>query len=394
MKYKKNIAKIVYLSFLGLALFSFFSCNKRPDTTPTLQVEVSTRNHEWNYFTKDGFYPINLPQNAPLVLSKPWTESIRIAESVSSPIVSENTSGKALEEEAFAAVNHLGILKFSGKDIFLFPDTLFKDKTVSSLFFINSTPVFSLYKNTFFNTNEKNLSSIFLAQFKTDTGVSYPLVTTENLKLEDNSEITDFYYDGKFWFCSVKSESNNKIRFEYIKWNATSPVLSLSPKDASKKIEVEGITEDFYRKLKTPIDFKFAPERAKSLFKNLPKNFSFYVECITPSEPQSKSYIRKNIDSEEMEALNEAKMQLTDIWACAIFSDGTTYFSGALKNRSIFENGKTVALRLPKLPEGFTYSSFAISGDYMYVAWEETSFFETARSGFLTVNLGKVLYND
>ena len=70
------------------------------------------------------------------------------------------------------------------------------------------------------------------------------------------------------------------------------------------------------------------------------------------------------------------------------------YFSGALYNKHILNNSRTIALRLPKLPENFVYSDFGISGSFLYVAWEEVSFYETGRAGFLSVDLEKVLYND
>ena len=55
--------------------------------------------------------------------------------------------------------------------------------------------------------------------------------------------------------------------------------------------------------------------------------------------------------------------------------------------------GMPVAIRLPKLPVGFVYSDFVISGSTLYVAWEESSFYETGRAGFLQVNLDRTLYS-
>ena len=70
------------------------------------------------------------------------------------------------------------------------------------------------------------------------------------------------------------------------------------------------------------------------------------------------------------------------------------YISGALFDRHILNNGKTCALRLPRLPAGYEYASCTISGTTMYAAWEETAFYKVGRSGFIRVNLDKILYNN
>ena len=88
----------------------------------------------------------------------------------------------------------------------------------------------------------------------------------------------------------------------------------------------------------------------------------------------------------------DATSILSDTWCAALFQDGTIFIKGALPGRNIFNRGRSVALRLPKLPENFSYTGFAVTGDYLYASWEETDFYCTARSGFLSVNLGKILY--
>ena len=55
------------------------------------------------------------------------------------------------------------------------------------------------------------------------------------------------------------------------------------------------------------------------------------------------------------------------------------------------KNSKVIALKLPKLPSGFSYGTFAISGSYFYAAWEESEFYEVGKSGFICVNLDKIL---
>ena len=77
-----------------------------------------------------------------------------------------------------------------------------------------------------------------------------------------------------------------------------------------------------------------------------------------------------------------------------MFQEGTLYLEGALDGRRILRGGKPVAIRLPKLPQGFRYTSFVISGTSLYAAWEETDFYKTSRSGFIQVNLDETLYKE
>ena len=43
------------------------------------------------------------------------------------------------------------------------------------------------------------------------------------------------------------------------------------------------------------------------------------------------------------------------------------------------------------MPAGYNYGEVAIAGNYLYVAWEQTIFYKTGRSGFISVNLEDVL---
>ena len=62
-----------------------------------------------------------------------------------------------------------------------------------------------------------------------------------------------------------------------------------------------------------------------------------------------------------------------------------------LITEKINEDKVCAAFRLPLLPSGFSYGEEAISGNTLYVAWEESSFFKTGRAGFITVDLKPIL---
>ena len=60
--------------------------------------------------------------------------------------------------------------------------------------------------------------------------------------------------------------------------------------------------------------------------------------------------------------------------------------------KHVVNEGRPVAFKLPRLPAGYTYSCALIAGSTLFVSWEETAFFETGRSGFLAVDLERILY--
>ena len=55
----------------------FFSCKEANQEKP--QEITKLKAHQWYYFTHRGFYPVVLPQEAPEVAEKPWTEAVRIS---------------------------------------------------------------------------------------------------------------------------------------------------------------------------------------------------------------------------------------------------------------------------------------------------------------------------
>jgi hypothetical protein len=218
----------------------------------------------------------------------------------------------------------------------------------------------------------------------------FPVVTYGELNIEQSGEVTGTFFDGTDWFSSVKSTKNNKVSFHYIKWKSLVDLSSIQPfarTPDSANIKVSEISESSYRRLITPEDFSKAPPRLKTLLRSIPRDFSFILTChdFGGSSPR---YFEGGMDDESTAATAIIK----DNWICAVFSDGTTYFAGSIDGYPLINNGKTVAFRLPKLPVRYTYQSFIISGKYLVVAWEESDFYKTGRSGFLTVDMEKLFY--
>lgn len=391
-----NFFKLTFAIIIISISILFCSCKKKTAQTPAqnaIAVEITKSNHAWYYFSTINFHRVDLPQKVPAQASKPWTESIRIS-SANNEACTQNSDSKA-----FAIVNRLGILSFNDDEIYLSQDTnLFTDRTAGNLVFLNNVPVFSVYKSAFFNDsilnqNYKNDSSahLFLLQFDSAAKISYPIINCNNLTDKINSEITDFYWNGLEWCCSIKTISDIKNEFSYIRFKPLNPLLSLSPSSADSKLEITECDADFFRSCKVHHDYADSPDRIKKLLSGFDKKLPFIIEVKNAGGSSPRIFENNVSDSTEKE-LN-AKAILSASWSAALFEDGTLFLEGALPGKHILRSGKAVAIRLPKLPVGFVYSDFVISGTTLYAAWEETSFYKTGRAGFLQVNLERTLYS-
>ncbi|BDC94347.1 hypothetical protein [Treponema bryantii] len=384
-------------------LFTIFSvslfvcgCKKKTAQIPvqnTITVEITKTNHAWYYFSNYTYHFVDRPQNAPLQAQKPWTESIRISSA------NNEACTQYSESKAFAVVNRLGILSFNDEAITLSQDaSLFTDRTAGNLVFLNNVPVYSVYKSAFFNDtilapDYKNDSSshLFLLQFDSHAKISYPILNCNNITDKTNSEVTDFYWNGLEWCCSIKTISDIKNEFSYIRFKPLIPLLALSPSTAEGKIDIEECDADFFRSCRVHHNYTDAPDRIKKLLSGFDTKLPFIIEVKNAGGSSPRIYENTVANSKEKE-LN-AKAILSANWSAALFEDGTLFLEGALPGKHILRSGKAVAIRLPKLPVGFIYSDFVISGTTLYAAWEESSFYKTGRAGFLQVNLERTLYS-
>ncbi len=383
--------KIFFVTFL-IFLFCFTGCSKKQNSQNfenSVEIEIKNKNHTWYSFSANDFLEISKPQNAKQMPFTPWTEAKRISNS--------NCSANQENPSAFAIVNRLGILEFQGDEIFLTKDAnIFNNRTAQNLIFLEDTPIFSVYKSSFFNdtitdadysSNEEN--HLFLIQYDKTSKICYPIINCNNLTKEQNSEITDFYWNGLNWFCSVKTISAQQNAFSYINWKPTISLLKLSPSKAETNVVISEISQDDFRKSKEQISYEKIPKRIKKLLSGFDKSKNFLIEVKSAGGNSPKTYSNKI--SSENEILN-AKAIISESWSAALFEDGTLFLEGALPGKFILRQGNPIAIRLPKLPAGYIYTDFVISKTTLYAAWEETSFYKTARSGFLKVNLEETLY--
>ena len=334
------------------------------------------KNHAWFAFAEDGFVPVDLPQNAASVAERPWTEAVRISSTAAS----------------YALVNHLGMLTFSGADVQLYPDaSFFTQVTADELVVCGGQPVFYLYRSSFFNPDDAPAAERpfrpFLVEFNTASRLFYPLVSYENLGLDDADQISGYFWDGQTWACAAKRTEPDRIEFSYFFWEPLIPLTDMNP-----VLNTQGLftfrpsTEKEYRDLNMPFLFQDAPDVLKSLLSSIPTEFSFYIVWKDGSGTSARSYFQAGAGGAPLSAhaaVYPAQFPGESNLTVALFADGTTY---------VRRGSDLAAFRLPLLPAGYVYGDFALSGPCLYVAWEQNSFYKTGRAGFLQVDLDAVFH--
>ena len=349
------------------------------------RVSFVKKSHKWFYLSLDGFNEVDLPQHAPQVMEQPWTEAVRIASAASLPA---NFTGNS-DYQAYALVNHLGLLAFSGDKIDLFTDSsYFSSLTADSLVFSDGQPVFYLYKSSFFNSavaspDDDGTERPFLLDFNSRNGLFYPLVSYQNLGMDTSEEIVGFFWNGESWTCAAKKRRDQQIEFKYFIWQPLVNLTDLNPALISTDSFIfKNATEDDYKKISMPMLFSSAPEDLKSLISSIPSEFSFYVAWRDGSGSSPVNYYQAGNNSSTLNAKGLSRTESG--YDVIVFADGTTYLKSA-------SDGNISAFRLPLLHAGYSYGEVAIAGNYLIVAWEENNFYKTKRSGFIQIDLSEVI---
>ena len=359
------------------------SCGKKNDDVLSQNV-AQERAHQWYYFSQTGFEKINLPQQAPKAADKPWTEAIRISSAGS------NFQADELRPDAFAIVNRLGILSFKNGEPSLTMDSgIFPNESAGNLFFENDVPFFTLNKDRTFNKAKVSTElRPFIVRFQEQSNLCIPLLSCQDFGLDEKSEITDLTIRERQFICSVKTYQQDRLEFTYFAWTPSVSLDTLTATTALKAMRKEEITTEDYRAALSHENISSAPERLQELLSNLPQSFTYSVKCRDTKHNSESFYFH----GDRSGRLQSASATIAPSYTLAVFADGTTFLSGALNKRTIVNNGAAVAFRLPKLPAGYVYGDAMISQGTLIVAWEEADFYMTGRSGFITVDLDKVLY--
>ena len=387
MKKFFNVTTAVFM--LTFALVTMSCKKKSAGQNQNQEPQELKTSHSWYYFNQDGFAKTTSPWDSPSLGDLPYTEAVRIS------------SANSTSDKAYALVNRLGMLCFADDDISLAKDvSVFADRTAGNLVFMNDVPVFSVYKSSYFNDSissaeykKDTANHLFLIQFDSQSRISYPLINSSNLTTDSSFEVTDFYWDSSVWYCCLKGldSAKQKTVFSYIQFEPSVPLLSITPVSAKEQLTVKESTVESFRSVMRVKDYSLAPERIRKMLRGFASDIPFTLEVKSESGFSSRVY--ENIPAQPKEKELNAKAIISQSWSAALFEDGTLYIEGALKGKHILRGGKAVAIRLPKLKEGFIYSDFVISGTTLYAAWEETDFYKIRRSGFLSVDLDSTLYS-
>lgn len=416
-----SIALILVLAIV--ICFIFISCSNSEKIiednayTQLLQAVTAGRasTHRWFYFTEDGFKETDIPRNAPETQKKPWTEAIRI------------TSSAFIDDTAYFSVNKLGLLicpeasghqgnGIASETMLIKNLELFSAATVGNLFCVDDTPVFNLYTNSIFDTATQNTAQTqknnpFLIQFLPSTYEFVPLLSQNSFEtfgifedtnmaypeLADNTEIRELYFDDENWNVLLKSNSSQRTGFFALSFYASEPITTFGTVEisdiadslpATKNLFIQDISINDYRELTRPHSASTLPRRITELLEPIPSRVSYYLDHITDSGKTMIQYVHS---AQGDRSLQGYSLNLEHC-SIAVFEDGTICFAGALPLKGVIDGGKTISFKLPNLGAGYAYGYMALSGSTLIVSWEETSFFETGRSGFLAVDLEQVLY--
>ncbi|MBO7136163.1 MAG: hypothetical protein J6V73_06005, partial [Spirochaetaceae bacterium] len=381
------------LTILSIMLFfTFIGCKQAEEPTQTELTEAQENPVEetikyipvlrWSAFTKDGIVEIESPSELPTQIFRPWTETLRV-------------SGAAkINNNSYFLINRLGLA--------LLPDSLenqpelitdamyFTDTTASNLVSVENNPVFHVYRNSFFNSKASEAPLPFLIQYRAENKIFFPLLRVTDLELNPEAETVHLMYDGSSWAASFKTSTQDKINFTYLQFFSYEPLISLTGMPKPGQIQKQELSIDLFKQIVCNYEFEKAPERVRKLLAQIPPKFSLDLYYSSEKTGTPVNYVRQG--SAENALLFKGAVKDFGTCIISLFEDGTTYFSGALPNNYILRNGKPVVFRLPKLPKGFIYNDFVISGNILYAAWEEEFFYQTARAGFISVDLKKLLY--
>lgn len=339
--------------------------------------------YRWYYYSHNGILEIDTPNNVPQTIFRPWTECLRTA--------GLTNVGKF----SFLLVNRLGLAELPrslSEQPKLHTDALyFNDTTINNLVAVEDNPVFHVYRNSFFNNKASESPLPFLIQYRTKNDLFFPLLRVTDLELDEKLELVHLQYDGSAWTASFKSSIADRIEFNYIQFFSYEPLISLTGASKPEQIQKQILSQERFRQIVCNYEYQYAPERMKALLSQIPEELPLDINFTGTDNGTPLNYVRVSADDT---VPFTGVVKDTGINIAALFSDGTVYFSGALDGTYILRNGKTVPFRLPKLPAGFLYTDFVLSGTVLYVAWEEELFFESSRAGFIAVDLQKVLYRD
>lgn len=372
-------------SFFVFILLGFIlSCDKKiqqnsenPEKTTSAVETNNAKTISFYSFENNTVVQLESLSNLTQAVLEPWTESIRV-------------SGIALNlKPAGFLVNKLGVLIFDedlAPSLKKFP--YFLDVTTQDFFVCDSNLFFRCYKNSIFSKIEltpqieKN-GSPFLCQYDNiDKNISV-IYNSKDLGLSALAQCTHLEQTGKKFLASFKTESPEKVSFDF---------FQIENLTSLNKSSIKSISKNQFQKLVTPIDIQIDKNYdtlLKTLISKLLENAELQEDVnldITVNfaeKGEQKKFSKKAKNATNAISLNSQ----------ANYFEDNDYLQVLLPNGYLYtikkdgDNFNFAKLKLPKLPVNFNYTYFTFekteTGAFLIACWEENQFFYVGRSGLI-----------
>jgi hypothetical protein len=372
-----------------LLLLVLFSCNRnKSEIAPEGEEpsKIKTTNQVY-YFSKipldeghEVVRTVSSINKCPKCDFLPWTESVRI-------------SGMGFfDEDVCFVVNKVGVLPFSSlfnQPVDIFSSPLFPFFTASGFYNTDVGFLVKSYKNTMFESigsfEENGLSHEelpILNRYNPITKDAEPILYPHHFSLPGYASLTELNYNNA-WFASFKLDDGENVQFRYFKFNNINDILNAS---------YTSITSEEFMNAMLPIledDERFSslPFSLIKLIKDMEEK-SVNIEYFDRNYMSSLKIVRNtgkanNLEVAKYEAIAFSNRVNEGVIYAILLDNGKLYINRAS------EESNAIYL-LPKLPENFSYTYFAIYDDVILASWEEQDFFECGRTGFLTIPIKKL----
>ena len=380
-------------AFSLILFLVLFSCNKnKSETTPKKEklpkIKTAIQNYYFAQKSLDNGQGIlhNLPtiNKYPKCDFLPWTESTRI-------------SGIGFfDGDVCFIVNKVGVFSFSSffsEPLSLFSSPLFPFFTASGFYNTDIGFLVKSYRNTMFEgigsfeedrLTDKELP--ILSRYNPITKDLEAILFPHHFSLPAYSALTELTYSGA-WFASFKLDDGKNVQFRYFKFDNMNDILNASYK---------AITSEMFMDAMLPIledDVRFAslPKPLIRLIKTMEEK-SVSIEYFDSNYKSPLKIMRNtgkanNLEDAKYEAVAFSNSDEEGRLYAILLNNGKLY----LYNEKEVSREETSSIYLlPKLPENFSYTYFAIYENVILAGWEEQDFFECGRTGFVTSPLEKL----
>jgi hypothetical protein len=337
---------LIYFLFAGL----FSACF---DTAP----ELKSLGEQYFVFNSFPHNKISIPYEPGDFL--PWTLQVRVSDYIA--------SGNHL----YVAVNNTGIFKIplNNPDINSFTmyenDEIFPGNTLKKLFNYNDGIYCHIYRDTFFSDKlTDRLSSPVFKLDKDNSLVSPEFIKGQNLK---NWDAVDFVYNGSSWVSSWKYAGDEISGFKYFNHAI----------DGSSILE---ISEAVYR---SSLTAKAAPAGSSTVLNKL---LVYVLENTEDNAVTDLCIKERGSVSDKIIRYYSGAADNNTYQSVSVYKEGDDYFFTV--NDKIYvidELGNISRYNTKNLPSGCRYTGICSEGDYLYLFWEYSSFFETGNAGFTII---------